>query len=92
MVASADMPGWPGMDPCGATTGGTQFQAVVGTPTFYAGDATRMDLSFDPKQAYIDPTNGTTFYVQVYNTGSGLLQKSGCGVDPRTLPWFKIVP
>jgi hypothetical protein len=91
VMAAADfMSNWAAADPCDVvTTSGTQFQQVPGTATVVS--ATQIDVQVDTLSAYVDPAWGTTYYVGVWNPGgvSGL-QKSSCGVDPRTLPWFRL--
>jgi hypothetical protein len=91
MVAADFSPNFPAADPCGSTTGGTQFQLVPGTLTVVS--PTRIDVSVDTRNAYVNPTSGTTYYVEVYNpSGSGPPLKSGCGTTVTSLPWFKLVP
>jgi hypothetical protein len=91
VMAAADfVSNWATPDPCNVvTTSGTQFQQVPGTATVVS--PTQLDVQVDTLSAYVDPSWGTTYYVGVWNPGgvSGL-QKSSCGVDPRTLPWFRL--
>jgi hypothetical protein len=89
-LSPATMAGWPDPDPCNTVaTTGTQFQLVPGTVTIV--NSTQIEVELDTRAAYVDPSYGTTYYLGVWNPGGVAgLQKSSCGVDPRTLPWFRL--
>jgi hypothetical protein len=92
VVVAADFSaGFPLPDPCAATTGGTQFQAVAGPVTVV--DSTAIDVQVDTRNAYVDPSYGTTYYVAVWNPGGASgQQKSSCGVtvNAANVPWFRL--
>jgi hypothetical protein len=106
-VAANIPPGWdPSVVPTFACSGagGVQAQQLGPTPlpaTVLVRSATRIDVTFDTQNAYVDPSFGTTYYVSVQNpSGTGPPLKSGStgtactttNIDPRTMPWFKVIP
>jgi hypothetical protein len=90
MVTAAFMPNWPTPDPCGASSPtATQFTPVPGTVTVKS--TTEIEVRLDTLSAYVDPVAGTTYYVSVWNPGGASgPQKSGCGLNPASLPSFQI--